>query len=657
MYVLGLHFGHDASVSIIKNGKILVCLERERRTRLRHAIGLTIDDIYESMKTAGCSLSDMDFCAVTSTQNIEYIFSEPEKLKFEFARDYQPLESNTMSSGISMTDINKKQFKRVLSLVRDGADHPYIRRLTEDLKSANEQFSIGEVEDYYSNDLWDKRSTLEQIGNLIIDNPVSSDMSQAMQIPIKLIIDDKKIPGWMMSHHFAHAAYAFYTSNYKKAAIITQDGSLPRGGYWNGMCYYGTNEKLFPIMPHYLNTGKLYEGVSILIGFDMEAGPGKMMGLSSYGKPTFFDKKFVGNTEDFDLIIDNDPQVPFPGWTPHPFDNYLNKWVNHCAMRAEELGYDITPLGNTDRILEPINVDIAASTQLLLEEIFLATTNVVYKSFKENYLDHQDNLCLSGGTALNCPSNTRLYNEGPFDDVFIPPAVHDGGLSTGAALGIYHNTLGKPRTNYYGNTAKLSYLGLKYDEINSSDIFEQYSNQIKYSYHEDIAKVAAERLAKNQVLAIFTGRSEVGPRALGHRSILAHPGYEENWKKVNDIKRREYWRPFAPAVLESKSKEWFKGTPDKSPFMLYIAEVLKSTIPAITHVDKSSRIQTVNEDSILLFKILTEFDILTGIPVLMNTSFNGPGEPIIEKAQQAINFFIKSSLDAVIIENYEITKV
>jgi len=657
MFILGLHFGHDASVTIIKDGKILVCLERERRTRVRHAIGLAIDDIYSALNTAGCTVSDIDYCSVTSTQNIEYIFPDPQKLIFniDLQSTYNPLES--WLSGITLSELNQRQFKRVLSLAENGVDHPYVKRLTEDLINADQKASIGGIEDYFSAQSWKQGATLDEIGSLIVENPLSDKMSQAMQLPISLTLDGKKIPGWMMSHHFAHAAYSFYTSGYDSAAIITQDGSLPRSGYWNGMCYYGVGKNLYPIMPHYLNVGRLYEGISVLIGFDLEGGPGKMMGLAPYGKPTFFDKRFIGNIEDIDAIVVDESSTSFSRWNPHPFDRYLNKWISHCASMADKLGYDTTNLGNTDKIMDPINVDLAASTQLLLEEILLATVKTVDDVYKKHDFDTAGNLCLSGGTALNCPANSRIYNEGPFNNVFIPPAVHDGGLSTGSALSIYYNTLNFPRIHNYGNTPKLSFLGLTHDKGQLEDVLNKNSDHIHYSSTDDVYKTIADRLAKNEIVAIFSGRSEVGPRALGHRSILAHPGHERNWKKVNLIKKREYWRPFAPAVLENKTKEWFEGTPEQSPFMLYIANVLKPGIPAITHVDGSSRIQTVDRDCPEFYAIITEFEKLTGIPVILNTSFNGPGEPIIENPEEAISFFIKSRLDALYIGNCEITKL
>jgi len=656
MYILGLHFGHDASVSIIKNGEILVCLERERKTRLRHAIGLTSADISDALIAAGCELNEIDFCSVTSTQNIEYIFSQPSDLTFDIDLKSKYLNNNHWANGLKLTDIEDRFHKRVLNLVSEGQNHAYVKRLSSDLKGSDPTVSLGSIEDFYTSSAWLQGAKLNEMTRLVSKEPITREMSQSMQLPILLNLMGRQIPGWIMSHHFAHAAYAFYTSGYHRAAIITQDGSLPRGGYWNGMCYFGAGNSIYPIMPHHLSAGRMYEAVSVLLGFGVEEGPGKMMGLAPFGKPVFFDKKFVGNIHDIADLVKSKSRATFPNWSPDRFDVFSNAWIRHCAEISTNLGYDFSPLGDTDRILEPICVDIAASTQLLLEEIMVRAVDEMQKTYKTVGIDPEGNLCLSGGTALNCPSNSKIYNSKLFDNLFVPPAIHDGGLSTGSALAIYHNTLNKDRTVKYGLTPKLAYLGVQHDIEKIQQAFDNFNAVIKVSHPSDVAKAIAQRLAKNEIVAVMVGRSEVGPRALGHRSILAHAGYQENWKKVNDIKKREYWRPFAPAVLESKASEWFSGVPEQSPFMLLTARVLKTDIPAVTHVDGSARIQTVNEDAPELMAILIEFERLTGIPILMNTSLNGPGEPIIETAQQALSFFVKSDLDALFIEGYEVVR-
>lgn len=656
LYILGLHFGHDASVTVLKDGEPLVCLERERRVRRRHAIGLTVEDVEAALNTAGCTVKNIDYCAVTTTQSVEYIVRDPAQLTLSLDLQSGRIDSAHWAAGLTSADFEARSHRRVLDLVTKDPHHPYVWMMTADLRAANPANSVGAIEDFVSPPGWREGKTLRDIGQLILERPTDERMSQSMQLPIRLSLNECEIPGWMMSHHFAHAAYAFYTSGCERAAILTQDGSLPRGGYWNGMCYFGEGRSLYPMMPHHLNTGRLYERVSAFLGFSLEAGPGKMMGLAPYGKPAFFDPRFVGNTVDISTLMDEVPKASFPNWVPHPFDVHLNTWLHHCADRASSLGYDVAPLGDTSRILAPINVDIAASTQLWLEETMLRASREMRRAYEKKGIETGGNLCVSGGTALNCPANSRIHNDGSFSNVFVPPAVHDGGLSTGSALAVFHNTLKQDRTPLSGSAA-LAYLGVRHDAGETQKAFERHADVIHVSTIEDPHTRIAQRLAANDVVAVMTGPSEVGPRALGHRSILAHPGFADNWKRVNAIKKREQWRPFAPAVLESRAAEWFSGAPARSPFMLFTAKVLKPTIPAVTHVDGSARIQTVNDDSPELKAILTEFDRLTGFPIVLNTSLNGPGEPIAEDAADALQLLISSALDALFIDGFEITKI
>lgn len=641
MNILGLHFGHDASVAVVKANRLVSCVERERVVRLKHAIGLTRQDVMAALEAAGLRVEDIDYCAITSTQNIEYIFTEHDLFSFEI--DGSPPDDRSKST-------------RVLELAQANANHPYVHRLTDDLKLAEKGTAVGSVEDFIRIPEWEKGRKLSAIGQLIVSNPFAESMAQSMQVPVTLKLAGRKIPGWLMSHHFAHAACAFYLSEFQSSDILTQDGSLPNTGYWNGMCYYGTGKKLYPVMPHHLNCGRLYEGVSVLLGLGLEAGPGKMMGLAPYGQTGFFDPSFVGNMVDA-LEIPGEEEAPgFAGWKAHHADHLQNKWIRHMYRIAKQEGYDLEPLGDTSRILERINIDIAASTQHWLEETMLKCVKVMYESYR-NQGWKSDGLCLSGGVALNCPANSRIFDEGPYKSIFVPPAVHDGGLSVGAALAVLHNTLGEERTEKYGNSApRTAYLGLQYTESDIERDLIPYRGKFTATRCDDAAKRAAARLAKNEIIAVFQGRSEVGPRALGHRSLVAHPGFKDNWKLVNTVKQREQWRPLAPAVLQSKVREWFSGGPDVSPFMLFTASAINDRIPAVTHVDGSARFQTVNEEEPFFFALITEFEKLTGIPVVMNTSLNAPGEPIIETGEQALRFFSERACAALYLAGYEITR-
>ncbi len=332
----------------------------------------------------------------------------------------------------------------------------------------------------------------------------------------------------------------------------------------------------------------------------------------------------------------------------------LESWIIHCLLLAKKKGYNLKNFGKLNKILDPINVDIAASTQKIFELTILNTVNKIFQSYKDAKIETNKNLCLTGGTNLNCPSNSNIFLKSKFKNVFVPPAIHDGGLSTGSALYVYHNILEKKK-RYNHLSDEIVFLGNKNKKISIKSLSKNYKN-LKFKKVNNISKKIASLILENKIIAICSGRSEVGPRALGHRSILANPRFKENWKKVNKIKSRELWRPFAPVVLESDFKDWFEKCPNISPFMLFTAKVKKKEIPAITHVDNSARVQTVSKRTKPLYSILKEFKKKTNVPILLNTSFNGPGEPIIETPDQAINFFLKSKLDYLIIDNILVRK-
>ena len=270
-----------------------------------------------------------------------------------------------------------------------------------------------------------------------------------------------------------------------------------------------------------------------------------------------------------------------------------------------------------------------------------------------------DSLCYAGGTALNCPANSLLLKESSFSNIYIPPNCDDSGLSLGAAQYAYHHLLNNPRLKITENSyLSLPYLGLKNskNDLNINKAIKKYENQINIKENIDCEQSAAQDLHENKIIAWFEGRSEIGPRALGHRSLLINPTYPENWQRMNDLKRREKWRPFAPAVLKEDFDFYFSGMPNESPFMLFTAQVKSNNLPAITHVDGSARVQTVTAETGGLFLILKHFKNLSGCSVVLNTSFNGPKEPIVEKPAEAINFLVTTKLDALYLNGKKITR-
>jgi carbamoyltransferase len=266
-----------------------------------------------------------------------------------------------------------------------------------------------------------------------------------------------------------------------------------------------------------------------------------------------------------------------------------------------------------------------------------------------------DALCLSGGAALNCPANSRVCREGGFPRVFVEPNCDDGGLSIGAALWVHHALLGGALMREEPFGAAEVY-GEGYSRRRILEAVFTYGGGLQVKECSEFARVAAEDLAAGRVVAWFEGGAEMGPRALGHRTVLADPRPRMLSRRVNEVKGREQWRPLAPAVLEECAATYF-DLPDgsDSPFMLFTADVLDPTLTAVTHVDGSARVQTVTAENGRFYSLLRAFKGLTGVPVLLNTSMNGPGEPIVETPEEAIAFLRRSGADVLYLEEFRLT--
>lgn len=640
MIVMGLHFGHDASISIIRDGEVLVCVERERLTKVKHAISITAGDIELCLADVGLSIKDIDYCGLTSTQLVEFVMLEPEKLSINL--DFHPMHRLPCTM-IDKLNISPGKFASMSSgLLRKNFKskiHHYKNFFESDFNFnlPNSSF-FGGFEHFIQSPVWEKQQSLSDIGSTSYEPFIrNDDVSHGFHYPATLSILGNKIPSYIFSHHFAHAAYAFYESSYQEAAILTHDGGGGGGQYGCGLFAYGKGNRLYPLTPHHLSVGELYDYSAMRVGFDINGGAGKLMGLAAYGRPKFFSSDFVGNWHDTNHKSPND-------------------WIAHCEKKALELNYDTTLFGDVNQILDKINVDFAASCQKIVEESMLQGVF----SLKEavfNSVGHVHNLCLSGGVALNCPANTRIANEGPFESVSVLPAVIDSGLSIGSALAIYYNMANKPRFPKESSPLQ-GYLGLQ--ASNQAKLIDStlnlYKDKVNFQIVEDGARDAALSLNKNLVIAWFYGRSEIGPRALGHRSILANPKFASNWGKVNTIKKRELWRPFAPAVIAEEAHHYFDSLNLPSYFMLFNAQVRSQDIPAVTHVDGSARVQSVTQDCGPFYDLIKEFWGLSGVPVVLNTSFNGPGQPIIESPSEAIDFLLASDLDLLYFENIKVWK-
>ncbi len=428
-------------------------------------------------------------------------------------------------------------------------------------------------------------------------------------------------------HHQSHAAGSYYFSGFEDAAILTVDGV----GEWATTTYgrgKGSSLELFSEVEFPNSLGLLYSTITSYLGFEINDAEYKVMGLAPYGKPIFIDEMRT-------LIQSDDG----PGYTLNSkYFDFIAGDQMYSSRFPELFGQ---PVRAAESEIGQFHKDVARSLQLFLEEILLE---------KCRYLKSQvssENLCLSGGVALNCVANGRIRRDGPFRNIFIQPAASDAGSALGAAA-LAHVQLTGERPHHA--TMRHVYLG---PEVSDTEI-EKFLRDSgvaarRFGTESDLIQETALRLKDQQAIGWFQGRSEFGPRALGGRSILADPRNADMRDRINAlVKKRESFRPFAPSVLSEKATQHF-DLKNPSPFMLETCMVTSSlALPAITHVDGSARVQTVSfEDSPLYAQLISEFDRLTGCPILLNTSFNLRGDPIVQTAYDAFWCFVRSDLDAL----------
>ncbi len=437
-------------------------------------------------------------------------------------------------------------------------------------------------------------------------------------------------------HHLSHAASSFYASNFDEAAIITADGV----GEWTTTSIaegIGLDVKMLEELhfPHSL--GLLYSAFTYYLGFKVNSGEYKVMGLAPYGKPRFTDVIF---NHLIDLKDDGSFKLNLKYFTfPHGLRMVGRRFEKLFGIKRR----------NPETELEAVHFDLAASVQKVTEEVMLLLAKRAYE------ITGKSKLCLSGGVALNCVANGRILREGSFKEVFIQPAAGDAGGAYGVASFLSHSIFKEPRVEGWNQ----AFWGPEYTNDEIRILLNQEGAVYTEFKNGELIKEIAKRLADGKVVGWVEGRMEFGPRALGHRSILADPRDPKMKDTVNlKIKFRESFRPFAPAVLEEKCSEYFELN-QKSPFMLLVASVKndKRVIPSVTHVDGSARVQTVGRDSDPVFHgLIEEFYKLTGVPVLINTSFNVRGEPIVCNPEDAWLCFMRTKMDTLVINGFVLDK-
>ena len=593
--ILGISaFYHDSSAALINNGEIIAAAQEERFTRKKHDSSFPENSINYCLKTKNISLNQID--------NI--IFYEKPFLKFE-------------------------------------------RLLETYLAFAPRGFSSFAI----SMPLWIKEKLFQK--NIIFDECKSID---------KNFKDIKKIK--FCSHHMSHAASAFYPSPFEKSLILILDGV---GEWATSTIALGEKNKIKILeeinFPHSL--GLLYSAFTYYLGFKVNSGEYKLMGLAPYGNPKYasiIKNNLIDVKEDGSFKLDM------------KYFNYATGLTMINKNFEDLFGEKKRKANREGDNLSQFHMDIASSIQFVIEEVILK----ICKYIKKKYMI--DNICLAGGVALNCVANGKILKNNIFKNIWIQPASGDAGGSLGAALSYFYDELCNKRLICNPDSMKGSYLGPSFSE----DQIEKDLNNLEAKFEKleekDLLIIVSKELSNEKAIGWFQGRMEFGPRSLGCRSILADARSENMQKILNlKVKFRESFRPFAPAVLFDEVTKYFDIN-SSSAYMLLVSEIQsnlkipmtekqeklfgieklnikRSSVPSITHVDYSARIQTVHkETNAKFYSLIKHFYKLTGCPILVNTSFNVRGEPIVCNPKDAYNCFMGTDLDILVIENFILYK-
>ena len=593
--ILGVSaYYHDSAACLIQNGRIVAAAQEERFTRKKHDAGFPSHAVEYCLRQGGVGMRDVDYL----------VFYDKPFVKFE----------------------------RLLET--------YLSYAPKGLGSFLTAIPVWIKEKLFLRNLLEK--AFRQVGSL----------EKKDNLP----------PLLFGEHHESHAAAAFFPSPYEEAVVLCMDGV---GEWATTSAWIGRGNQLTPLweipFPH--SIGLLYSAFTYYTGFKVNSGEYKVMGLAPYGEP-----KYVKTI--LDNVVDVKPDGTFR----------LNMdYFDYCTgLRMTNNKFDAIfggPPRQAESTLTQREMDLARSVQEVTEMVMLRLANSLHR---ETGLS---NLCLSGGVALNCVGNGRVLREGPFSGLWIQPAAGDAGSALGAALNVHYSYLNQPRVCQGPSDAmRGSYLGPRFSNQDIESSLQQLEASYERVEDSDLYRRVAQYLAEGKVIGWLQGHMEFGPRALGGRSILGDPRSEKMQSVMNlKIKYRESFRPFAPSVLRERVSEYFEMDTD-SPYMLLVAPVAekrrravqpdqqklwgidllnvpKSDIPAVTHVDYSARVQTVSPDTNpRYYQLLQEFEKQTGCAVLINTSFNVRGEPIVCTPEDAYRCFMRTEMDVPVLENCLVLK-
>ena len=610
MVVLGIHSGHDASLAVYRDGTIVGAIAMERYTRNKKEEFITLNQVEDFLYSFDMSLDDVDYISMAHYQH----HLTP------FMKIYSPVERKYPLMTFGRVFMESQVINHLeLEEYTHGYKAEYVEGLGITLPNLLDRYRPP----YLSNEHTHR---------------------QYFEINVKIHNYDRVIPGFFIDHHTCHATAAYFTSPFEHSSIFTADASM----HLHRSCssYFITNKTIMnPLRDPGYTYGNFYDCATEYLGI----GPGvtkagTLMGLSSFGHPN---KKSRDNWEKWTKPQWERDGIEENHWNDWLFLQMTGKfpWVSGLRpeIRNKEHGHhhftrECQWVYTKEESDSKEVMDLAASVQYVAEKSLVKYSQDLYE---ESETINGGNLCLGGGIFLNCNANYRIKTETEFENIHFFPACGDDGLSVGAALFTAHQIFGEHRKFYENH--EIMYMGPEYYHQPES-FYKPLDLDLKY---------IAQQLEKGKIICWFQGRSEFGPRALGNRSFLSDPRNKEMKDILNSrVKFREWYRPFAPVVLNEFKEEWF-DMDFESPFMLFTVPCKRpQDIPAAVHIDNTSRVQTLRKnDNPRFYELIKEFYLLTGVPVLTNTSLNVKGEPIVETPEDAMKLFQESDVDMLVIND------
>lgn len=630
--VLGISLCENASATLLKNGKIISHILRERISGIKNHYGMDFSTVQLCLAEAKCDVREVSYCALTATPQWPALIEDINQFYVTESVSNHPyfFLSEINSPVISARYQNENLSRFIRNEMKPFVDFSSIR---------NKEWELIKFSNFLTKNFCSNDSTIAETG---LPGKESDLLECPLFRPIMVALGEFKIPGFLVYHHLAYASSSYYSSSFFNSLIFTHDSSSSKD---SGLFFEGEGCSVKPLIAHNLECLRFYKYASQRCNLKCsDSAASKLMTLSSSGKGFLNNILPIGSSAAWEHT---DFKSDFL------YDRMFNGLIEKAPIKniyPDQVSLKKTCFPNLIK-------EVACAVQQHTERTVITKLRGFKKVFKDIA---NSNLCLSGPIALNCYLNSALWRLKIFQNIHISPCCDETGLSIGAAQYLYYSILGNTREKPLQSFNRQSVmLGRRHPQKEIFRTLKKFSSQISFKKEKAWTQSLANDLFKNYIVAVFYGRSEGCSRALGHRSILANPAIEENIKRMGLIKRKNKWAPYASIILQDYVSGWLEDGPKSSPFLHFVYKLKKDKkylVPGVLHIDGTTRAQIVSKEDQELYEILKRFQVLQGIPIVMKSSFNKAGNPIVESPQEAIRIFLDTSLDILYLSGYRIQK-